>query len=197
VPPGDSLSLTGRTYGEWSAEWWKWAFALDFAPVNDETGGNCALGQTGEVWFLAGMETVLGPGTAPPVERKCSIPGDKRIFIPIIDYGYYPENNAHNDNVTPYRQFLRNKVDQWLRKATLSLTVDGTTLGHEQLLSYRFASPVFEVITGDGTVYDRTVADGVYVLLEPLGAGLHKVKLTVQGWGAMNVTYDLEVEGGS
>src|SRR5437763_11387933 len=64
----------GLTYGEWSARWWQWLLAIppnvnpnfdgtsldpDVATVND-----CAQGQSGPVWFLAG--TFGGPA-----ERAC------------------------------------------------------------------------------------------------------------------------------
>src|SRR6187200_1961466 len=46
----------GHSYGEWSAAWWQWAEATPTSvnPVLDRTGAQCAQGQTGHVWFLAG-----------------------------------------------------------------------------------------------------------------------------------------------
>ena len=55
-PPGtDPYDLS---YGEWSAEWWKWLHSSpeDRNPATDTTGAFCAENQnaSGPVWFLAG-----------------------------------------------------------------------------------------------------------------------------------------------
>lgn len=41
----------GKSYGEWSAEWWKWHFNLPAAdhPVFSLDGANCGAGQSGKV----------------------------------------------------------------------------------------------------------------------------------------------------
>ena len=54
LPPNSSV--LGKSYGEWGAEWWKWAVSIPLAinPMNDQTGANAAQGQSGSVWFLAG-----------------------------------------------------------------------------------------------------------------------------------------------
>src|SRR5207247_2134376 len=54
LPPGSAPY--GKTYGEWSAEHWKWLLSIPAAtnPANDFTGANGAIGQSGPVWFLCG-----------------------------------------------------------------------------------------------------------------------------------------------
>ena len=47
--------VLGKTYGEWSAQWWKWAVAgpAGANAVGDLTGADCAANQPdGSVWFL-------------------------------------------------------------------------------------------------------------------------------------------------
>jgi hypothetical protein len=59
-----------------SAQWAQWALSIP-TPVNpqlDTTGGNCMVGQSGFIWFLAG---VFGGGTA---TRSCSVPAGKVLF---------------------------------------------------------------------------------------------------------------------
>ena len=70
----------GSTYGEWSARWWQWVLSVPAAtnPLNDTTGAQCAQGQTGKVWFLAG--TFVGP-----VTRTCTVPQGKALFFPILN----------------------------------------------------------------------------------------------------------------
>src|SRR5688572_22112145 len=43
----------GKTYGEWSADWWTCAVNTGFAAFSD-TPESCNVGQTEPVWFLAG-----------------------------------------------------------------------------------------------------------------------------------------------
>src|SRR5207247_9785568 len=40
--------LGGQTYGQWSENWWQWAYS-----VKSSTLGNCPQ-ETGRMWFLAG-----------------------------------------------------------------------------------------------------------------------------------------------
>ena len=76
APPASKLS--GLTPGEWSAKWWRWALETPTSvnPLLDTTGANCAVGQTGRVWFLAGT---LGPGD--PVVRTCTIRTGTSLFF--------------------------------------------------------------------------------------------------------------------
>jgi hypothetical protein len=55
VYPINSKSL-GLSYGDLSTKWWQWAASIsaDKSPMKDNTGANCAQGQTYPVWFLAG-----------------------------------------------------------------------------------------------------------------------------------------------
>lgn len=56
VLPVDSQAMTGKTYGEWSANWWQTVLSLpaDENPLLDDTGATCALGQDPDspVFFL-------------------------------------------------------------------------------------------------------------------------------------------------
>jgi len=47
----------GKTYGEWGDIWWNWAVQSPSAtnPQLDPTGEDCDVGQSGQVWFLAGV----------------------------------------------------------------------------------------------------------------------------------------------
>ncbi|MEZ4673417.1 MAG: hypothetical protein R2932_04140 [Caldilineaceae bacterium] len=58
------LPLIGRTTAQpvttvapeatWSAAWWQWAESLNSAPILAEGDVDCTLGQSGDLWFLAG-----------------------------------------------------------------------------------------------------------------------------------------------
>jgi len=68
------------TYGEWTARWWQWGYSVpkNSNPAYDNTGKNCAQGQKGPVWFLAGTY-------GHPVDRVCTIPAGKAILFPILN----------------------------------------------------------------------------------------------------------------
>jgi hypothetical protein len=46
----------GQSYSQWAAAWWQWSLGISAAnnPMLDTTGEDCGLGQSGDVWFLAG-----------------------------------------------------------------------------------------------------------------------------------------------
>ena len=71
----------GKSYAEWSAEWWKWAVSIPIAtsPLFDTTGEFGNIGQSGKVWFLAGA---FG-GT---VERTVSVPVGKALFLSAFEF---------------------------------------------------------------------------------------------------------------
>jgi hypothetical protein len=47
-------------------------------PVDDVTGGDCAINQPSDVWFLAGT-------TGGNAERTCTIPAGRNIYAPMIN----------------------------------------------------------------------------------------------------------------
>jgi hypothetical protein len=67
------------TYGEWTARWWQWGYSIpkNINPAYDNTGKDCAQGQSGPVWFLAGTY-------GHPVERVCTVLVGKAILFPIL-----------------------------------------------------------------------------------------------------------------
>ena len=83
--------LYGKSYGEWSANWWQWAHSIpaSYSPVQLEGDVDCMLGQQGPVYFLAGKAIVLDPDDTFPVEltgeRYCSIPRGMALFFPLVN----------------------------------------------------------------------------------------------------------------
>lgn len=74
------LPFQGKTYGQWAAAWWQWALSAP-TPVNplvDPVGADCAAGQSGSVWFLAG--TFGGA-----VTRTCNVPVGRSLFFPVAN----------------------------------------------------------------------------------------------------------------
>jgi hypothetical protein len=84
----------GLSYGEWSARWWQWLFAippavnpnLEGTPFDPDpsTPNDCAQGQSGPVWFLGGT---FGPFNW-LTHRQCTIPTGVSILFPVVNVGF-------------------------------------------------------------------------------------------------------------
>src|SRR5919197_4529460 len=79
----------GLSHGEWTTKWWQWAFSTPTSvnPLNDDTGENSHLNQAGPVWYLCGT---FGENKFP--KRKCTLPYDKAILFPVINYIFVPDS---------------------------------------------------------------------------------------------------------
>lgn len=86
-----AAKVAGATSAEWSTKWWQWAMSTPpgTRPYEDATGSQCAEGQQGSVWFLAGTH---GDSV---VNRTCTIPKGKYIFFPVINMVYYSMRDRH------------------------------------------------------------------------------------------------------
>ena len=192
----------GKTYGEWSALWWQWAFSqpttanplFDTAPVG--TGQPFS-----NVWFLGGSFTQAN------VTRDVTIPANTALFFPIV--------NSESDNfATPpvndrmLRQVSKKAVDQATNEF---LTIDGMSVAG--LDRFRTQSPAFTLgPLPDNNIYqffgldvpkDSTSpaeAYGIYVMLQPLSPGQHTIQFgatlpggTGQPAFSFVVTYNITV----
>jgi hypothetical protein len=191
----------GKTYGEWGAEWWKYAlsYPADINPINDPTGANCGMGQTGPVFFLMG-----GMG----VRDECTVPAGKALFFPLVNFFCaVPEDGATSEEIRSLCSYVTDYID------SVTVTVDGVTL--QNPMDYRFPSPDFS-FTGavdnpwdtscgtPGTCYEgyreTAFTDGYWVLLFPLPVGEHTINfgghfiLPEWGWEfSIDMTYNLTV----
>ena len=160
------------TYGEWSAEWWKWLLSSpnDSNPSTDKTGQYCTMNQNNSnVWFLAGTSGGYE-------ERKCSIPEGMAILVSPIEvictFAEYPELKTEDD--------LRNcaKSDQDAVK-DVKLTVDSIPM--TGLQNYRVASSSFNVTLPENNIFGappqttEAVSDGTFVMLKGLSVGNHTI----------------------
>ncbi|MFI5371116.1 MAG: hypothetical protein ACHQ52_06115 [Candidatus Eisenbacteria bacterium] len=189
----------GSSYGDWSAKWWQWAYGLPVAghPLFDETGADCAAGQSGQVWFLGGVFNVSGSAT----RDQCVVPAGKALFIPIL--------NTEWDNICPPSSYtideLRALAKASMDAATdLSCDVDGLLV--RDISRYRFVSQPFNVTIpsdnlyvlfcgepGAGT-YGPLVGDGYYLMLTPLSQGeSHTIHFhgSIPGVFTLDITYHL------
>ncbi len=163
----------GKTYGEWSALWFQWGLSIPVAdnPIADLTGAKAAVGQSGPVFFVCGTS-----GTPTSAERTITVPAGKGIFFPIVCSWCSIPEDGDTDAV-----ILQHATDPMDHVNALEATLDGRTL--VGLWNYRFVSPYFDCteppapdglyVGYEGT--HRTVADGYWIMLEPLPTGPHEL----------------------
>jgi hypothetical protein len=219
--PGDAVADTspqafGKTFGEWSARWWQWAQSIpaEINPLLDTTGGDCSVGQSGSVWFLAGTFPPLG-STA---ERTCALPGRKAIFFPVFnvvwvqtswddptnteeDYRAYvagiPGNRLGGEGVTPVAGDLEARLD-----GAPIVFNDATPIVRTQ-------SPLFSLATYPAnSIWSNwldvpseifnggdSVSDGFWIMLPPLAPGTHLLTFRARAGASdrQNITYHLTV----
>ena len=166
VFPADSKPY-GLTYGEWTARFWQWLHSIPKpdSPAADTTGKNCALKQTGTVWFLPG--TFGGTN-----ERTCTIPAGKAILVSLINVmcSYAEHHLKTEPDLRACAKADQDKV------TTTSITVDGV-----QLNPVRLQSPLFTVTLPPNNALglkpqtSPAISDGYWVFLQPLPPGSHTI----------------------
>jgi len=217
LPP--HANAFGKTYGEWSAEWWKWCFSLpvDQHPLFDTADGSA--GQSGHVWFLGGTFTLiegedgLVVGTA---DRHVTVPAGKALFFPILntECSTVEGNGETEEALRECATFFGSSVAN--PDSNLQCMVDGKALAN--LINYRVESPFFAygplpennilqafgLDAPAGTV-SPAVGDGVFIMLAPLSHGEHTIHFggsgiyTVEEHGFdfvfhLDITYHITVE---
>ena len=197
IPP--QAHAYGKTYGEWSAAFWQWLWSAPVAehPGIDETGENIGYGQSGSVWFLAAN---FGGTTV----RSATIPTGKALFINVAGWFFSPLIGD-----PPTEPELRAAAAAAVEATqNVFLEVDGVLV--ENIMDYRFASPemfsfylpednllaLFGFPLGEGTYYPA-VSDGYFVMLPPLSAGQHTIRIHAEfpdPFGVSDVTVYLTVQ---
>jgi len=162
----------GIGYGEWTAKWWQWAFSipLERNPISGYTDENCAINQSGPVWFL--------PGTAGGVEeRNCTIPLGKAILLPILNHGGTLSDTPAARSEQELFSFTKREMDII---SDLEVTVDSVKLNSFQ--RYRVQSPIFDVVLPENNLFGgspgptRGASDGYWLFLKPLQKGKHEIE---------------------
>jgi hypothetical protein len=213
----------GHTYGEWSAQWWRWALQL---PVHGPQGAvhqlaapnggvDCSYGQTGKVWFLAGTFTLDASTPTPGLNanRRCTIPSGTALLFPVVN------SEADNIDTSGSGQSrgrslaeLRTEAADNMNQVQGSLaTIDGKAVSG--IGEYRVVSPVFNytlptdniVSFANGAPFPPlatpapgAVADGIFVLLAPLPVGTHTLHWEggIPQAFTQNITYTITVTPG-
>jgi hypothetical protein len=200
-------TIYGKTYGEWSAQWWQWALAgPDGAnAVQDTTGEFCAVHQPkGKVWFLAGSFGVPG------VERTCTIPPHRALFYPLINTVWTDCPGTPDEDLTDteIREILTTLSAAGDRVCHITSTLDGVSISSLQILTVRTQSPTFTSTLPEnhlpglgGCGFElpvgetgRQISEGYWAMLPPLSPGEHV--LTLHGAACNAATGAIEFETG-
>jgi hypothetical protein len=192
-----SERVDGKRVDAYPALWWQWANRKRWGaqPFQDPSGAQCARGQRGAVWFLAGTD-----GTE-EVHRRCRVPSGKHLFLPVI---------GMLENAVPG---VPRSCDEVKREATsknahafaTEILVDGHRF---ELAPLRMASAeCFNAYAradylDDTSGYFPSAADGYWLMLAPLPDGHHVIRVNVRydnpgvPYGDMEQVFDYELDVG-
>ena len=181
LPPGGEPY--GLTYEEHIENFWKWVLSLpsNVNPWTDETGQNCAIDQVGansSVFYLGNNE-------GGESNRICKVQSGKALFIPISPVEINFKEAPAAKTIKDLQAIVKNDQDGL---TSLTLTIDDKQYNLQDLKKYRMPAPSgeFDVVFPQNPVFvgsagpgpTKAVADGYYVLTEPLSKGNHTIMFT-------------------
>jgi hypothetical protein len=210
----DSVAY-GRTYGEWSAAWWQWAFSIPVASHPLFDNGDCSVGQSGAVWFLGGKFCQVGQICSGSATRSCSVPAGKALYFPILNVeDSAPEEPRFGcgDSLPPLVAGTIAEMrlcDELVMDGThdMSAEIDGVAVPDVQN-RFRVQSSAFGITLPKDNLLNAigegpfpkgtsfpTVDDGVYLMLSPLPPGTHVLQFqgTFSSGFTESITYNLSV----
>ena len=187
-------TYAGKTYAEWSASWWKWALRISEprSPVTDPTGADCAVRQDTRVWFLAG-------NTGGTTTRSCTVPANRAILFPVINAACWAPNDGETE--AELKACAATLMDA-VTETTASIDGASVDLGPPSDGRFRFVSRLFTLKIAPDNGFGapsgktRAVADGFWVLVNPLPVGQHTIEFhgSAPAFGfELSVHYDLTV----
>jgi len=143
-------------------------------PFHDLTGAHCSLGQSGNTWFLY---ITNGNPIGEPVERECTVPLGKTIFMPIMSWVCLPFPNETVQFAIDGCKEVNDRTD------ILRLRIDGKA--RNDLIERRASTRSFALVLPDDNIFGVpasvavAVHDGYFATLPKLEVGTHTVR--VQG----------------
>ncbi len=178
--------VAGQPMGTWANEWWKWVYSIPFPenPVVDRIGINCGVGQSGEVFFLAGTFGL------PAVRDQCVVPEGKFLFFPILN----SQATDPDCSVSCDRAVGRHKA-----ASVVNCEIDGVPV--PDLETFLESSPeCFSAAIPENNILGRppgTVENlctvGHYIMLKPLSPGLHVIHFDGLHGDPLDPSFQLEV----
>jgi hypothetical protein len=173
-PPGGKPY--GLTYADHIKNYWKWAIKTpaNENPVNDPTGVKCATGQentNSSVFYLA----FNNGGTS---QRTCKVPAGKALFIPVMPV----ESSDKELPKASIADLSKSAKDDQDHVNSLYLKIGDKEYNFKDLDKYRTHTDAFEVVFPDNGIFgvlkggvSKAVADGRYIITEPLAKGTYPI----------------------
>ena len=176
-PPGSKPY--GLSTDEHIENFWKWQISIPAEPegehpISDSTGEKCTKGQSNSnssVFYLSGA----GGKT---VNRICTIPAGKGVLIPVMTV-VATEKEYPGSSVAELAEIVKKDQDS---VNALSLDINGKHYAFDDLKKFRTTTGEFEVtfpkdgifgVTEEGR--SKAVADGYYLITEPLSQGNYSI----------------------
>jgi hypothetical protein len=165
----------GVQFSEWTIRWWQWCLSqpksTNPASERQRINWNARDNQIyPDVWFLAGT-------TGGFAERECTIPRERAILCPIINFEISAAEDPNLKSDDDLVSFARADVD---KIAKLDVIIDGTRL--PDLKKFRVESAPFDVTLPEDNIWGvragltRAAADGYWLFLKPLSSGSHRIQ---------------------
>ncbi|HEY5736717.1 MAG TPA: hypothetical protein VIS28_00450 [Nitrososphaeraceae archaeon] len=173
-PPGSKPY--GLTFAEHQKNFWKWILEIpaNESPVNDRTGEKCANGQSNtnsSVFYLSFNNGGIS-------ERTCKVPVGKGLLIPVMQVEW-SDKEAPGASVEELHKSAKKDQDS---VNSLYLKIGDKEYKYKDLIKYRTQTDVFEVVFPDNGIFgvieggvSKVVADGFYIITEPLTKGNYSV----------------------
>jgi hypothetical protein len=193
-PPGSKPY--GLSYEQHIKNFWRWLISLpkDKNPYQDQTGEKCANEQYGTnslVFYLSGN----GGGKS---DRTCRVPAGKGLLIPVMIVEI-SDKEVPNKSVEDLHRFTKKDQDS---VTNLYLKINDKEYNREELSKYRTHTGDFEVafpknaIFGASEGISKSVADGHYIITEPLTKGTYTIqyKSSLQPNFAQDIKYTIIAE---
>lgn len=175
-PPPPGSKPYGLSYSEHVQNFWNWILAIpaEDNPFDDQTGEKCATGQsnTSSIFYLS-------PNSGGKSVRTCEVPVGKALFIPLMpaEYSDLEKRGASVEQLTETVKKDQDAVNN------LYLKIDDREYKYDNLTKYRInPTEPFETTYPDKAIFGvvkggnaTAVADGYYIITEPLAKGNHTV----------------------
>jgi hypothetical protein len=166
--------VNGKRVDAYPALWWQWVNRKRWGAqaFQDPTGAQCALNQSGPVWFLAGTD-----GTD-AFKRHCRVPTGKHVFLPLITM----LANAVPGQDRPCGLLKAEAADNNNHLVATKVSVDGVRIDIQAL---RMAGACFNAYEhADYLKKDSagqlSATDGYWLMLAPFADGAHTIKVRVR-----------------
>jgi hypothetical protein len=173
--PPDSKPY-GLTYADHAKNFWKWVLAIPASenPVDDQTGGKCAVGQSNTNSSIFYLSFNNGGKS----ERTCTVPAGKALLIPVMQV-VITDKDIPGASVQELATATKKDQDS---VNSLYLKIGDKEYNYEDLLRYRAPTDAFDVVWADKAIFgiieggpSKAVADGFYILTEPLKNGTYPI----------------------